>query len=363
MREAFSKSKDSHLTMDDLALVTYRLKKQKAKLNATFHDWCQTQPLMSMESCARQVLLGFASTVDIAYAEQFATDNPEGEIEILKGRDAYLFALKLVCGLLTRDAADTHVKNQFFSQFDDFQNAHGKTLGAPLNRVLSDLRKDAKRIHKEHLQELVVPNTAPLLRRMIGEDIKTNTLVIACEMRNRKLPDIAERILSTFGTNGKNKFREIVILPIGPYERPLMKSIIAAEVRRLSVTSMVNLLQPDCVEEAFATSNVFMTAVPMGTRFDQSLEALVMHEGCADQTLFHLGRNPGFEREKISTNSWLSTQNNSDSRLFLIEDIQDRVQTCKDRNNVIFDEAVAKAIELASCRADKVRESLAFKKR
>lgn len=186
------------LGLEDIALIMFRTKGGGTEEKRALLEWSRKQPLMAMESCTRHVLLGFGSTMDLTMAETIAKRSNSG-VDVMRGREAYSFVLRLVTGMLSTDRNDTQIKGQFFSTFDKFKEENGAHLGNALNRILNSMRSDSKRLQRDFTNNIIIPKHAQIARQLLDLPKKAS-LAVMCTLKNEQLPDTAVEIMSVFGS-------------------------------------------------------------------------------------------------------------------------------------------------------------------
>lgn len=348
IRPHFSKNAPpKELGLEDIVILTYRLKGGGTDEKRALFEWSESQPFMAMESCTRQVLLGFASTMDLTHVHALAARENSG-VDVLRGRDAYNFALKLVTGLLSTDRNDTQIKGQFFSQFDAFKEKHGKTLANPLNRILNSMRSDCKQLQRGFTNNIIIPRQAQIARQLLDLPAKAS-LALAFAMKDRELPDAVTEIMSTFGSRSSGNVDTIFFCPTKRADKMPMERAVAEAAKRLSLKSKAAVMSDDTLGAIMVATNGFITLDPMGTPFDDRMRAIIEGEPTVIERMVHMGHNRNAVRG-VSTPEWLTIKHSMPGAYYLAEEIHGQYDAAIETNKRIRAAAEARIGELIHSR-------------
>jgi hypothetical protein len=122
--------KKEKVSVENLAVVDFRI---EDGIPPPIALWKATHIVPSAESCMRQVWYGNEKDF-----ESFPKGQGEG-LEFMRGKKAYAFLLKLVCGLESKRVGETHIRHQFYGSWGNFsaqnpsQTSAYKTLFAQIN--------------------------------------------------------------------------------------------------------------------------------------------------------------------------------------------------------------------------------------
>jgi hypothetical protein len=197
--------KAKKLTIEDLAVVNFGSK----ELNSAIEQWRETATVCAAQSCARQTWFG---TVD--ELKDFPLKNKMSDkLDYLVGKEAYLFLLRLMLGLETKEnIAETNITGQINEGWRVFSEKMPEE-SAKLRHIFDGLKADSRLIRDRNLGEYTAPTLANAAIKLVEKKSNDIVTIIAHGERNGgSLSTETEDLIKRFGTVKKNFASEIIIL-------------------------------------------------------------------------------------------------------------------------------------------------------
>lgn len=115
----------------------------------------QGVPLWSFKTCLRSIHFSFISEGEVIPQHH--------DYEVYSGREAYAFALTILCGLHSPVVGETEVFGQFKTFWMQIEG------DCPLSSIFHSLITDVKKIRQKHLKDLGSQSYGSLVRRFLPE--------------------------------------------------------------------------------------------------------------------------------------------------------------------------------------------------
>lgn len=329
IRGGFDACRRPSIPFSDLILFKLGLGREVPESRRVLFDQCAAQPWTRLESCARQVFFGLASDVDTGMLTPHL--DPDNGVELLRGKDAYTFALQLITGLLSDRVDETHVVDQIAEKYAAFKDAHPHAA-ARLDPFFTQLRSDGRQIRAGVLDEIRAPRSHLIARELTGGLHKEAILAVVVHAKGGvKMDDTARGVITAFGNRRANRVAKIVCMAPEEDQVEALKYCIRRNRQSLKWESDFEVVGPSCMAETLFESDAFITTAPMGSAFDELLRAAWQEDTRKPGSmLVHLGE--GEIPQTKSTAPWLELQAQIGRGIFLTEDVA-ALREARDRKN------------------------------
>jgi len=158
------------------SLRVLHLRKNKLKDSAASTALAHVGPVQGsffLDSCQRYVWVCsddlFSQSVALAQVSAFS------ECEVLKGQDAYLFLLRVACGLESEIQGETDIFGQLKTAWKANERNAEPGLGSWMQRVF----EDTKEIRSRYLQNLGGASYGTLVRKILKDTLVEGPILIA----------------------------------------------------------------------------------------------------------------------------------------------------------------------------------------